>query len=222
MGRQITSLLAVMLAGIVTTALASAATVDREQVHFTAAGQAAARAVVIRKGDLGTAPGWTGGAKKPDESAGPKCTGYNPKQSDLVKIGDAESAWKNGPLTLDSEAQVLKTPAMVRLDWQRSVLNARVLPCLRQIFARSLPANAKLVSMSRFAFPALSTYTRAYRFVVDVATSSVKVRMFSDVVLVGRGQTEITLSTTAPFASVRVVQAAEARLAVVMLSRVRM
>ena len=222
LGRWITSVFAALLACIGAAGLGSAGTVDKEQLHLTAAGQAAARAVVIRKTDLGTAPGWTGGTKKPDESAGPNCTGYDPKQSDLVKIGDAESVWRNGPLELDSEAQVLKTPAMVRLDWKRSVLNSHVLPCLRQIFAKSLPATAKLVSTSRFAFPALATYTRAYRFVVDVATSSAKVRMFSDIVLVGRGQTEITLSTTAPYASVQVVQAAEVRLAVVMLSRVRL
>lgn len=213
---------AAVLAGIGAAGLASAATADKEQIHLTAAGQAAARAVVLRRVDLGTAAGWTGGTKKPSDSAGPNCSGYDPKQSDLVKIGDAESEWKNGPLTLDSEAQILKTPAMVRLDWQRTVLNPHVLPCLRQVFAKELPANAKVVSVSRFALPPLAPYTRAYRLVVDVATSSVKVRMFSDIVLVGRGQTEVTLSATAPYASVQAIQAAEVRLAIVMLARIKM
>lgn len=221
MDRRITSVVMAVLAGVGAAGLASAATADKEQVHLTAAGQAAARAVVIRRADLGTAAGWSGGARKPSESAGPTCSGYEPKQSDLVKIGDAESAWKNGPLTFDSEAQVLKTPAMVRLDWQRSVLDPRVVPCLRQVFAKELPPSAKVVSVSRFAFPKLATYTRAYRLVVDVAVSSVKVRMFSDIVLVGRGRTEITFSATAPYATVQIVQAAEVRLATVMLARIR-
>jgi hypothetical protein len=220
--RRLIVLVVVSLAAVGAAGLAGAATGDKEQVHLTAAGQAAARAVVIRKADLGTAPGWTGGTKKPAEGPGPACAGFAPKQSDLVKIGDAESEWKNGPLDLDSEAQILQTPSMVRLDWKRSVLDPHMLPCIRQVFAKALPSTARIVAVRRQAFPTLTTYTRAYRLVVDVTANSTTVRMFSDIVLFGRGRTEVTLSTTAPYASVQQVQAAEVRLAIVMLSRVRM
>jgi hypothetical protein len=220
-GRRITGVAAAIVAGFGAAGLASAATADKEQIHLTAAGQAAARAVVIRKADLGTAAGWTGGTKKPTESPSPKCSGYEPKQSDLVKIGDAESEWKNGPLTLDSEAQVLRTAAMVRLDWKRSVLDPHVVPCLRQVFAKALPPNTKVVSVRRVSFPVLATYSRAYRLVADITTGTTKVRMFSDIVLVGRGRTEVTLTVTAPYVGVQSVQAAEVRLASLMLARVR-
>lgn len=45
--------------------------------------------------------------------------------------------------------------------------------------------------------------------------------MFSDIVLIGRGRTEVTLTTSAPYVSIQAVQAAEVRLAIVMLSRIR-
>jgi hypothetical protein len=90
------------------------------------------------------------------------------------------------------------------------------------VFAKALPSTARIVAVRRQAFPTLTTYTRAYRLVVDVTAKSTTVRMFSDIVLFCRGRTEVTLSPTAPYASVQQVQAAEVRLAIVMLSRVRM
>jgi hypothetical protein len=225
MGRRITSVLAVALASIGVAGLAAAATADQEQVHHTAVGQAAARAVVLRRADLGGAPGWTGGPTKPNQGSNATCSSLDPKLSDLVEIGDAKTFWKNGPLNIQSEAQVLQTPAMVLHDWQREIVDPRVLPCLREIVAKDLPANARLVSARRLAFPAISTHSRAFRVVMDFTTSKGKLRVFSDVVLLLRGRTEITLTTSAPLAdaqAMQTIQAAEWRLAVVMFTRVRM
>ena len=143
--------------------LAGAATADKEQIHLTAAGQKAARAAVMQRADLGDATGWTGGAKKPDLSPGTGCANFDPKQSDLVLIGAAETVFKHTGVEFDSEAQVLQTPAMVRLDWQRTVLSPQVLPCVRTNIQKHLAASERLVSVGRLAFPAVAPYTRAYR-----------------------------------------------------------
>ena len=96
-------------------AWAGTAAADKEKVRLTTAGQAAARAIVLRRTDLGAASGWSGGAKKPDLSQSMDCATYEPKQSDLVLVGAAQSVWKHTGLELESEAQVLQTPGMVRL-----------------------------------------------------------------------------------------------------------
>lgn len=56
---------------------------------------------------------------------------------------------------------------------------------------------------------------------VDVKTSTATIPVMVDVVLVGRGRTEITLATTAPLVAQSVVSAAELRLARLLASRIR-
>jgi hypothetical protein len=222
-GPKLGKLLAVAAsAAVAALALAGVATADREQIHLTAAGQAAARAAILTRADIGAASGWTGNTKKPSLSSTPPCSNFKPKQSDLVLIGAAESVWKHPGLQFDSHTQVLQTPEMVRLDWQRTVLPPQVLPCLRSGLEKGLGATAHVVSLRRLDFPRLATYTRAIRALVDVEAPTAKVRIFVDVVVVGRGQTEITLTTTAPFAAEQVVKAAEVRLAGRLVSRIRM
>src|SRR2546430_8275484 len=155
--------------------LAGAALADKEQIHLTAAGQKAARAAVLTRADVGTAPGWTSKTRKPDLSGNTNCANFKPKQSDLVLNGVAEVEWSRPGLDLDSEAQVLQAPAMVKLDWQRTVLAPEVEPCLRSIFQKQSTSTATFVSFSRLAFPAVGTYSRAYRALVDYTQGSTTV-----------------------------------------------
>jgi hypothetical protein len=198
--------------------LSAAAWADNYKFRFNAADQAAARAAVLQRADLGTAVSWKGGATKPDLSAQPNCPNYHPVPSDLVVSGAAESDFSTTGLELDSEAELLQTASMVRLDWQRSLTPA-LLPCLRSQFARTV--GAKLVSLKRIAFPHVATHTAAFRILVDVAAAGSTAHVMVDVVLIGRGRTEISLRTTAPFANTQVVTAAEVRLARILVSRIR-
>lgn len=200
---------------------ADAASADKEKVHLTAAGRAAARAAVLQRRDLGTTGRWTGGVRKPDLSSSMPCAGYQPKQSDLVLTGAAKSVWQSPGLEFESEAQVLETPAMVRRDWKRTVLAPQVLPCMRRGLAKALPASQRFVSLRRISFPHVATYARAYRALIDVKTATTTARVMVDIVLIGRGRTEITLSTTAPLAAARVVKPAEVRLARLLAARIR-
>jgi hypothetical protein len=202
-------------------ALALAALADKEQIHLTASGQAAARASVLRKADLGTSGSWTGGSVKPDLSSSLPCSTFQPKQSDLVLNGAARTHWTQPGLSIDSEAQVLRTAHMVTLDWQRTVLAPELLPCLRSGLGKSVGTSARVVSVRRIAFPHVATYANAIRVLVDVPTTSAKVRVFVDVVVLGRGRTEITLTTTAPLLLDASVRPAETRLAKILVARVR-
>ena len=123
---------------------AGVALADKERIARTPAGNARARAEVLRRADLGK--GWSGGFKKPDFSSGFRCS-YKPKQSDLVVVGAAETIWDR-PTTyeIDSEAQVLRTAAMVRRDWRRTVIAPQVLPCLRKTFRQFIGSSGRLLS----------------------------------------------------------------------------
>ena len=199
--------------------LAVAAAADKEQIRYTAAGQAAARAAVLTKADLGASSAWTGGHKKPDVSSGPLCTSFDPKQSDLVLNGASRTEYTQPGIDIDSEAQVLQTPHMVLLDWQRTVTSPKVLPCLREVAAKSAGASAKVVSIKRVSFPRVATYTAAFRIVLEAKSGTTTVPVFVETVLVGRGRTEITLTMTAPLAAAAALRPGEIRLAKLLVAR---
>jgi len=205
----------------VTAAAASIWDDGRQQIHLTSADNAAARHVLLRKADFGGVPGWSGGTKKPDlSSSGPRCANFHPKYSDIVLTGVAESEFHNAGIYIDDEVQVLETAPMVKLDWQRSVRAPGLLPCLRTYLAKSAPANAKVRGIHAFAFPRVAQYTAAFRLVFDVKTGGNTASMLVDLVLVGRGRTEVTLTTVAPYEARAVMKSAEAKLAHILVSRI--
>ena len=189
----------------------------KEQVALTAAGNAHAKPEVLRRKDVG--PGWSGGSRKPDLT-GLHCS-YKPKQSDLVIVGAAETTWHRQGFEIDSEAQVLRTPKMVRLDWQRTVVAPQVLACLRESFEKQLGSSGKLVSLRRVAVPQLATFARAFRITIDVKTSGGSIPVESDFVLLGQARNEISLSVLGPSAAKALLRKAELRLARVLVGRMR-
>jgi len=216
-------------AGIVCTgvlALAGAGGVladnGKEKIKFNAADQAAARTALLRSSDLG-GTGWQGGRIKPDLSS-LTCPDYHPKQSDLVLTGAAESYFRRGTAKadvqgVDVEVQVLETARMVALDWRRAVLAPGLLPCLRRSLVSSLGSQAKLISFKRIAFPRLATYSRAYRAAINASASGQSERLFTDVIFVGRGRSEVTL--TIDGLTKTAISAADGRLARLVLKRFR-
>jgi hypothetical protein len=212
--------LAVLVAALAVATAGAAGGPGREKIRLNAADQAAARAAVIRRADLG-AGGWQGGSTKPDLSPSATCANYHPKQSDLVLTGAAETRWARGELDLNSEAQVLRTARMVKLDWQRSVQTPGFVPCLRSKFAKALGARVKLVSFNRIAFPHIGQYAAAFRLLADAKSGGRTVRVMLEPILFGRSRTEITLIVTATAASTASASAAAVRLARTLLARVR-
>lgn len=200
-----------LLAVLATSAAVLAANPSQEKIALTAAGNAQARAEVVHRSDVGA--GWSGGSVKPKLSSTLPYCSYQPKQSDLVLIGAAETTWRRPPFLIDSVAQVLRTPTMVGLDWRRSVLAPQVQPCLRRALVKSLGSNGKLVSFGRAAFPHITKYVRAYRTVADVTTPNGSVAADVDLIVLAGGRNELTLTFTGPAASKRVLRNAEVRFA---------
>jgi hypothetical protein len=209
-------------AGVVAAlALASAAAADVWQIHRTTAGDAKARAIVLKRADFGAATGWTGGFTSPQLTEQPPCGTFHPKQSDLVVVGASATQWKHTGLQVESRAVVLQTAAMVRLDWQRTVLAAPVLPCLRVGFAKQLPTGATLVSVKRVAFPQVAPLTTVFRVLIRVTSNGQAVDVFTDIIAIGSGPTEMTLQVTAPLAIDGNVHPAEVKLARVLAARAK-
>jgi hypothetical protein len=207
------------LVALVAVGAVLAANPSKEKVAFTAAGKAQARSEVVRRKDVGA--GWSGGFEKPNLSSTFSACSYRPKQSDLVLIGAAETTWHKQVLVIDAEAQVLRTAAMVRIDWRRTVTPPQVLPCLKREFAKSLGASGKLVAFRRVRFPRLASYTRAYRVVADVKTALGNLPLEADLVVFGVGRNELNLGLTGPASSKAYLRRNELRLAHVLVKRAR-
>jgi hypothetical protein len=205
-------------------ALATAAAVlagdGKEQIKFNSADQAAARAVVIRRADLGSS-GWTGGRTKPELSSGPTCPNYHPKVSDLVLTGAARTTFQRSGFEFDSQSGVLKTRRMVALDWRRSVLAPGTASCLRRTIGKGLGSTAKVVSFKKLPFPQMAPYAALFRGVIAVSAQGRTVRVLTDLVVVGRSRTELTLTIVGPASAKSAVSAAERRLARALIARAR-
>ena len=203
-------------AGVVLVA-AGVALAERPKIARTPAGNAQARAMVLRRSDF--SEGWSGGFKKPDFSSGLRCS-FHPKQSDLVVVGAARTTWdKPTTYEIDSQAQVMRTAAMVRRDWRRTVIAPQVLPCLRTTFRKILGSSGSLISLRRVAFPHLTTYTRAFRVLATLGSGSNRVRFESDFVAMGEGRNEVSLTLTAAGGNAARLRAQELRLARVLARR---
>ena len=196
---------------------AAAATGEKEQIRLTKADQAAARRAVAARSDLGSGT-WTGGFAKPDLSQSAGCANFHPKQADLVVTGAAESDWSDQGLQLDTQAQILKTPAMVAADWRRTILAPGAVQCLRSRLFKKLGA-VTFVSFRRVIFAPVATNAEAFLMLVDVKTSTAKVRVAVEFVAIAHGRTELTIVSVVNNAVQKVVAQIDAQIARVMVAR---
>lgn len=117
---------------------------------------------------------------------------------------------------------MLKTAAMVRLDWRRSIASPHFISCMRSVAGKAAKdVKGKLVSLRLLVVPRIGDYSAGYRMVVDYTTKNGNVRMVIDTVGFAKGRTEMTLSTTMPIASVPTLFPNEAVLAGLMAGRAR-
>jgi hypothetical protein len=210
--------MATLAIALVVVAGAAGSGPGKQKIELNPADQARARAVVLRRSDLG--PGWTGGRIKPDLTSQVSCASYHPKVSDLVVTGAAESQFRGTGIVLANEVEIFRTAAMVDRDWRRSIVPAAV-PCLRRTLTKGLGAQAKVLSFGRIPFPRVGTHSAAFRGIVAVSALGRTVRVLLDIVLVGKGRAEISLDATAPAAAARAVSSAERRLARTLAARAR-
>jgi hypothetical protein len=193
---------AVLLA-LVTAASAAA---ENYQYKIVAKDKAAAAAVALKRSDLPGLAGWTGGSVRPDrtpQTNADRCNGYLPKQSDLVVTGDAETKYRLQTTTIDTQVQLLRTPAMVATDWHRSIEIPDYVACARQQFEGKLPKSEHFISLTKLSYSTFGTKSVAYRVLFDVTAGGHTVRVVVDFIgfYVGRTEVSVIISGAAPTAT---------------------
>jgi hypothetical protein len=114
-GAAVTGLVIVLL-------VCGAAYADNYTYRRTAAGDATAFSMTLRKADFPARLGLGGGRVKPDETADTdSCNGYMPEEHDLVVSGDAESRFNDSThsVVVDSEVELFRSTAMAATDVRR-------------------------------------------------------------------------------------------------------
>jgi len=208
-----------MATALVSTAAATAGR-NSYAVRMTAEGQAAARAALLTKADLGA--GWEGGPTKPHLGSGLSCRHFHPKLSDLVIIGAASVQYHQPGLQMRSDSQVFRTEKMVRADWRRTAQGPRFVSCLRAAARRSATSGkSRFVSFRKLRVPVIGTQTVAFRTIFDVRSPQGTIRLAVDIIGFTQGRTELTLTTTMALASAPTLAQNELVLAKTLVSRVR-
>ena len=208
---------AAALAALALVVVPVALAVEQQPIRFNAADQAAAKAATLKLSDFDVGYGWKGGAKKPDLSSDNDWCAT--KVSDLVVTGAAKSDFTSAAARIKSETQVLRTAAMVAADWQRTIGNPAVMACVRRELFKPQP-DFKLISFQKLAFPKLARYVTRFRMVADYGKPGSSIRALVDIVLLGQGRTEVTLTLSVPYADRAAVDAAERRLAQILIGRI--
>ena len=182
----------VLLAAVVVPAALAA---DGEPQHaFTPADQARAKAASLRLSDFGE--GWRTTPSTTSDSQ-PRCSTYNPDQSDLVETGKYDSP--DFTRTADSSfvsvsTGVFRTVAMAKTGYTRVAI-PQLSTCFGELFAKGItrPNSARVLSSGPLAFPKAGDRTNAYRLVVTVKTPSITLPVTADIVLFNKGRTDVAM-----------------------------
>lgn len=194
-------LLAALTAALVAPASALAGD-GQPKKALTKAGQATARSVVLKRGDLGS--GFTSIARSKDDRNLPKGARCGPLgETDLTVTGDAASPdfrLAQAPVfvTVGSTAQVYRTLREANTSWNRGSTR-QTTTCLGDIIRLSAGPGQKItvVSAKKVPFPSVSPKTAAYRIVVNVAIGgNQRVRAYVDAVILQHGRIQSGLLFT--------------------------
>jgi hypothetical protein len=110
-----------------------------------------------------------------------------------VLTGAARTQWSAGTRQVSSQTEVLQTARMVAAEWRLQIVKPGAIACLRSVLAKSFTtAGGSLISFTKVALPKLGQYTAAFRLVGVVQN----IRAVVQVVLVGKGRTEVELTVS--------------------------
>lgn len=172
-------------------ALAAPAVADAAiKRHETPAGDAVARAALLRRGDFGR--GWS-------SAAGPKtvppltCQRFNPPVRDATEVGNAASPTfrqsSNGPFVTQN-AYVYTTGAQRAAVWQ-AIVRPRLVRCVAASLTggsghgvRFTVTGKRLLSLPKLGVPAAG-----YRVSGTATSQGQSIDVFLDVVVLGSGRT---------------------------------
>jgi hypothetical protein len=166
------------------------------QKKFTKAGQARARTAALRRADFPA--GWIQKPKqKQSNSSNPRCSYYNPDQSDLVEIGEYDSPDFDLPdgSSVSSSTGVFRTVTMAKSGYAR-VAQPALPKCLAELFTKGAkPSKTTIFSAAPILFPNYGDRSNAYRITASVKTPTARIRVVLDVFLFNRGPTDVAVLT---------------------------
>ena len=163
------------------------------QKKITKAGQARAVAASLRRADFPA--GWTQHPHQQNTGAQPRCSTYNPDNSDLVEIGDYDSPDFDRPdgSSVSASTSTFRTAAMAKTGYTR-IAKPELPRCLAELFAKGAkPSPTTIFSARPLQFPAYGDRSNAYRITGSIKTPSARVRFVLDVFLVNRGPLDIAV-----------------------------
>ena len=168
---------------------------------LTDTGQATAKSVLVRRGDLGAGFAAIAHDRNQHLPKGARCGALD--ETDLTVTGDAASpdfrfAQGTAFVTVGSTASVYRTLREANSSWSRGSVR-QTTTCLGDIVTLSAAPGQKvtLVSAKRIPFPSVSPKTAAYRIVVNIAVGgNQRVRAYVDAVILQHGKVQTGLLFT--------------------------
>jgi hypothetical protein len=183
-------LAALVAAVVVPAALASG---GEPQKRLTKTDQAKARAIALHKSDFPA--GWVGKPNTNTSQDTPRCSTYNPDQSDLIETGDVDSPdfTRADGSFLSGSVGIFKTQKMARTGYAR-VARPELASCFGELFKKgAAPATVQLLRVGPLAFRRLGDRSNAYRLTANVTLQSTTIPVAIDIVTFNRGRVAVAM-----------------------------
>jgi hypothetical protein len=156
--------------------------------------QAKAKAINVKLSDL-PAAGWKSKPPSPDNGS-PRCSYYNPDQSDLTENGDANSPQFTLPSAsyISSSTSIFKTADQGRTAYER-VIQPKLPKCLAELFKKGVgnKAQVTILQAAERKFPKLADRSNVYRLIVDFKIQNQKIRTIADFVVFNHGKVDTVI-----------------------------
>ena len=182
--------------------IAAAATAGQPQRKYTAAGNAAAKAITLKRSDLPA--GWKKTKGGGGGSSSVTCPSFDPDQSDLTTVGHADTAFEDaqGLGNVASIVGIFSTPAQGRTSWTR-IVKPPLLGCMAS-FLEGSAANGttiKVVSKGPLRLAVPGKRHAAYRIVANVTSGNQRAKVYLDLILQGAGPANSVMIVTSVLAA---------------------
>jgi hypothetical protein len=201
-------LLVLLAAGV----LAATAAAAGPRVKHTSAGEKLASASLLKLVDLGQ--GWTAAPSTTSDGVHLGCTGFQPRQNDLVEVGAADSptfsGGRVGPFVVQ-KSTVFATAAQATRLWKRAV-KSRLADCVARDLQSSLASqgvNVDVASKRMLPFAKVAPRRAYYRVIATLVSNQQRLRLYFDVLVLSYGRTVTTIAIS-QFQSAPTAKAEEA------------
>jgi hypothetical protein len=188
-------LVIVLVVAAVLTGTAAAAAGHPEKRAITPADQSWAKRINLSLRDVPS--DFVQGPARPSGAGGFTCASFAPDLSGFTITGQASSHSFSRPdgTSLFSAAEVFRTSADERGDWQRSA-RREALPCLAHMLER-LSRNGvqlKVTSSALRQAPRFGDRSISFRIAATISASGSSVKTWFDILAVARGRADATLA----------------------------